>query len=88
LSDLRTRFPIKRLAIFGSFARDEATPDSDIDIMVEFDRPVGWEIVDLKEELEQLIGRRVDLATLNALKLKPLLWQSVREDLLDVEAEC
>lgn len=87
LPHLRKRFPIKRLALFGSFARDEATPDSDVDIMVEFDRRVGWEIVDLKEELQQLVGRRVDLATLNALRLKPLLWQSVQEDLLDVEAE-
>ncbi|MCX7924801.1 MAG: nucleotidyltransferase family protein, partial [Fimbriimonadales bacterium] len=85
---LRARYPIKRLALFGSFARNEATPESDIDVMVEFDRRIGWEIVDLKEELEHLLGRRVDLATLNALRRKPLLWQSVQEDLLDVEAEC
>lgn len=86
LPELRQRFPIKRMALFGSYARDEATQNSDIDLMVEFEQRVGWEIVDLKEELEQLLGRRVDLATLNALKRKPLLWESVREALLDVEA--
>lgn len=86
LPELRQRFPIKRMALFGSYARDEASHTSDVDLMVEFERRIGWEVVDLKEELEQLLGRRVDLATLNALKRKPLLWESVQEDLLDVEA--
>lgn len=85
LPELRRRFPIKRMALFGSLARGEANYASDIDLMVEFERRIGWEVVDLKEELEQLLGRRVDLATLNALRRKPLLWKSVQEDLLDVE---
>jgi predicted nucleotidyltransferase len=62
-------FGVKRLAIFGSVARDEAGPESDVDVLVEFDKPVGiFEFLDLKTRLEELLGRPVDLATENGLK--------------------
>jgi predicted nucleotidyltransferase len=57
-----------------------------VDILVELDRPVGWEIVDLHEYLEELLGVAVDLVTLGAVVRKPLLWDSIREDLTYVEA--
>ncbi len=60
---------IRRLAVFGSVARGEERPDSDVDILVEFNRSVGlFEFLDVKERLEALLGRTVDLATLDALK--------------------
>jgi len=52
-----------------------------VDILVEFDRPIGWEIVDLHDYLEDFLGIRVDLVTPGALKRKPSLWQSVKEEL-------
>ena len=61
--DLFHRYPIRRLGVFGSFARGDARPDSDIDIMVEFSEPVGFEIVDLAMELEALLGHKVDLVS-------------------------
>lgn len=63
-------FGVRRLAVFGSVARDEAGPESDVDLLVEFDdRPVGlFEFVDLKNRLEELLGRPVDLATKDGLK--------------------
>ena len=79
---LHTRFGVSRIAIFGSYARDEPTPLSDVDILVELEHPVGWEIVDLHRYLEELLGVKVDLATVGALRRKPLLWQSVQEDLI------
>ncbi len=82
--ELRERFHIRRLALFGSRARSEASEDSDVDILVEFDQPIGWEIVDIHRYLEELLGMQVDLVTPLALKRKPLLWQSVQEDLIDV----
>ncbi len=82
--ELRERFHIRRIALFGSWARGEPSEQSDIDILVEFDRPIGWEIVDVHRYLEELLGMRVDLTTPLALKRKPLLWQSVQEDLVDV----
>lgn len=60
---------VKSLAVFGSLARGEATPESDIDILVEFDRPVGlFEFIRLRLYLENLIGRRVDLVTPDAIR--------------------
>lgn len=60
---------VKSLAVFGSLARGEATPASDIDVLVEFDRPVGlFEFIRLKLYLEELTGRHVDLVTPDALR--------------------
>ncbi len=60
---------VQSLALFGSMARDEAGPESDVDLLVEYSRPVGlFEVVDLKEYLEKLLGRRVDLVLREDLK--------------------
>ncbi|WP_420455966.1 nucleotidyltransferase family protein [Rubrivirga sp.] len=64
---LARRYPIRSLAVFGSFARGEARPDSDVDVLVEFSGPIGWEIADLAEELDALLGRTVDLVPRGAL---------------------
>lgn len=62
-------FPIKSLSIFGSVARNEATADSDVDVLVEFSVPVGLiAFVRLKRCLESVLGTRVDLATPGALR--------------------
>jgi predicted nucleotidyltransferase len=65
---LIARFNIKKIGIFGSFVSDSATPDSDIDILVDFEKTPGWEFFDLMEFLENELGRKVDLVTPNALK--------------------
>jgi predicted nucleotidyltransferase len=63
------RFGVKSVAVFGSAARDELGPQSDIDILVEFKQPVGlFAFLDLKQYLENLLKRRVDLTTPGALK--------------------
>ncbi len=45
--DLRARFGVRRIAVFGSYARGDQTPVSDVDVVVDLERPMGWEIVDL-----------------------------------------
>ncbi len=73
------QFKVKSLAIFGSVARNEARPDSDIDLLVEFSTPVGiFEFIDLKEYLESILKVRVDLATEPALK-KQMKTQILKE---------
>jgi predicted nucleotidyltransferase len=60
---------ISRLAIFGSFARGEERAGSDVDILVDFNGPVSiFKFLDVKERLETLLGRPVDLVTRDALK--------------------
>jgi hypothetical protein len=60
---------VKSLAVFGSVARDEARPDSDVDVLVEFGRPVGlFDFVRVQIRLEEILGCRVDLATPDALR--------------------
>jgi predicted nucleotidyltransferase len=65
---LEAHFFVEKIGFFGSYARDEQSEDSDIDILVEFSRPVGFEFIELKEYLETVFGKRVDLVTENALK--------------------
>lgn len=60
---LADEYGVKRLGLFGSYARGEASDDSDIDIAVEFERPIGFRIVDFAEDLEKLFGRKVDVLT-------------------------
>ncbi|MEL6536091.1 MAG: nucleotidyltransferase family protein [Bacteroidota bacterium] len=80
--DLSDRYPIRSLGLFGSFAREEATPNSDIDILVDFSEPVGMEVVDLALELEDILQHRVDLITYNAAKQR--LLDFISEDLIHV----
>ena len=60
---------VKSLYLFGSIARGEASADSDVDLLVEFEQPVGlFAFLGLKRHLEELLSRRVDLATAAALR--------------------
>jgi len=72
------RLGVRRLALFGSVARDETEPESDVDLLVEFDdRPIGlFEFVDLQRYLESIMNVPVDLVTEEALK------RQLRENIL------
>ena len=66
---LHARFGVTRLALFGSVARDEAGQDSDVDLLVEFDRPIGlFRFLELQNHLEDLLHCGVDLGTPQSLK--------------------
>ncbi len=73
-NELRKRFAIKSLALFGSVARDESTAESDVDLLVEFDRPIGlFHLIGTEQYLQSLLGvRKVDLvlrrSVINELK--------------------
>ncbi len=82
--ELRERFHVKSLWIFGSRARDDYRPDSDLDILVEFHEPLGLEFVSLHDLLEEWLGVEVDLVSKNAVIKKPKLWAYIEEDLIDV----
>ena len=65
LAEFCQRNPIRKLSLFGSVLREDFRPDSDVDVLVEFEpgRTPGWRFFTLGEELEPLMGRRVDLNT-------------------------
>jgi predicted nucleotidyltransferase len=71
------RYGVARLWVFGSVARGEARTDSDIDLLYELlpDRRLGWELVDLIDELSRLLGRPVDLIARDAIH--PLIRDAV-----------
>ena len=80
---LAMRFGARHLSLFGSAARDELRPDSDIDLLVEFDGPASFDrYFNLKDHLEQLLGRPVDLVTDKGLK--PRARAHVQRDLIRV----
>lgn len=63
-----TALGVGRVYLYGSVARGEAGPDSDVDVLVELTRPMGWEFLDIRDALERWFGRRVDLGTPASLK--------------------
>jgi len=66
---LRERFKVKEIGIFGSFVRGEEKDTSDLDILVELERPVGLiKFVGLQNYLSDELGEKVDLVTISALK--------------------
>lgn len=77
---LKKEYKVKNIGVFGSYARKEAEKDSDIDILVEFSEDIGWEFIDLKDFLEEELGKEVDLVTEEALKSE--LKKSVLEDVI------
>ena len=81
-SQLLDKYPIKSIAIFGSYARNEQTDNSDIDIMVEFNDKIGIKFIDLADELEDYIGIKVDLVSKNGIKDK--YFQIIKPDLIYV----
>jgi predicted nucleotidyltransferase len=67
--ELARKFGVKELGVFGSYARGEATPESDLDLLVEFTEPPGlFRFLELERYLSELLGARVELVSRQALK--------------------
>ena len=73
LADLCRRRGIRKLELFGSIVRDDFGPESDVDVMVEFEpgRTPGLGFFDIAEELEEIFGRKVDLTTRRTVEQSP-----------------
>lgn len=75
---LQEEYKVNKIGYFGSLAKGSLDSDSDIDLLVEFSEPLGWEFFDLKELLEKKLNRQVDLVSKNALKKQ--LRQSILKE--------
>ena len=65
---LKKDYSVTEIGLFGSFSDDTYTDNSDIDILIELERPIGWRIFTLEIFLEKTFGRKIDLVTKGALK--------------------
>ena len=81
-NQLENRFKVRRMALFGSYARGDQKPESDVDILVDIDPSVGLEFVILAEQIEQLLGLPVELVSRRAIKPNKLKY--IEQDLIYV----
>jgi predicted nucleotidyltransferase len=79
--EIMQKYGVRIIGIFGSYARNEQKKTSDIHILVELERPIGLKFFELWDEIENLLGMKVDILTANAVKQKKMLWESIKEDL-------
>ena len=80
--ELFQKYPLQEIGIFGSYTKDEQTTGSDIDILVDYDKPMGIEFIDLANELESLLGTKVDLVSKQGIAGKYL--QHIQSNLMYV----
>lgn len=81
-SRLYADYPIQLMAIFGSYARKEQNEKSDLDIIVEFNDKIGIRFIDLADEIEKIIGIKVDLVSRKGIKEK--YFNTIQTDLIYV----
>ncbi|HAX49063.1 MAG TPA: nucleotidyltransferase domain-containing protein [Ignavibacteria bacterium] len=65
---LNERYHLRKIGLFGSYAVESQTESSDIDLIVDFDKPIGLDFVELGDYLENLLNKKVDLITFEGLK--------------------
>jgi len=83
MEEIRQRFSVKTLAIFGSIARDEAADNSDVDVLVVFEGKGSFDLfMDLKFYLEELLAAQVDLVTDRALR--PQIRRAIEQEMIHV----
>jgi predicted nucleotidyltransferase len=77
---LQEEYAVRSIGLFGSFADNTNTSDSDVDIMVEFEKPIGWRFFRLELFLEKALNRKIDLVTKDALKapIKPFILNQLQ----------
>lgn len=61
-------YAVKKIGLFGSYSDESNTIDSDIDLLVELEKPIGWKYFTLQLFLENVFNKKIDLVTKSALK--------------------
>jgi hypothetical protein len=68
--ELAKKFHVHTIGLFGSIVRDDFSPSSDVDIIVDFNQPIGIEFIDLAYYMEQRLNKKIDLVSRNGVKDK------------------
>ena len=79
---LQQKYPLDSIGIFGSYSRGDQTEYSDLDILIDYHGTMGYNFIELAEELERITGKKVDLVSKQALK--PHHWDYIRKQLIYV----
>lgn len=82
-TEFKQRFGIKRIGLFGSYARDEGREESDIDIVVELEKPDLFCLIGIKQAVEESLGNRVDIVRLRD-KMNNALKRRIERDVIYV----
>ena len=81
--ELRERYNVKSISIFGSYARGEQTEKSDLDVMVELDKTIGlFQLMDLQDYIKKLVGLKVDIVPKESLK--PIIKKDILKEAVSV----
>ncbi|MEZ0484266.1 nucleotidyltransferase family protein [Fibrella aquatica] len=80
--ELGSKYPIQSMGLFGSVVRDDFRPESDIDIIVEFNAPIGIGFIELADFLESRLGKPVDLVSKKGMK--PTYYKAIEAEIIYV----
>lgn len=80
--ELAQKFHVRTIGLFGSVVRGDFSPASDIDILVDFDQPIGIEFIDLADYMEQRLQKKVDLVSRKGVKEQ--YFKAIEEDIIYV----
>jgi predicted nucleotidyltransferase len=80
--ELIQKYPIDSIGLFGSVVRGDFNKDSDIDIIVDFNKPIGIEFISLADELERKLDRKVDLVS--KAGIKPKYFKEIEPEIIYV----
>lgn len=69
-------FSVKEVGLFGSYSDGSSTEESDIDLLIEFEKPIGWKFFTLELFLQNVFNKKIDLVTKSALK------EQIKDDIL------
>ena len=75
LPKLKSEFGVKRIGLFGSFSSGKQKQASDVDLLIEFEKPIGFKFMIMAEYLEKRLGRKVDILTpagVDSIRIKPI----------------
>jgi predicted nucleotidyltransferase len=75
------RYGLKRLALFGSDGREDQHENSDVDVWVEIEQPIGVKFVELVERIKDAVGLRTEFVS---RRIKPRYWEVIKEEMVDV----
>ena len=85
-SELSLKYGLKKIGLFGSYASGKANENSDIDLVVEFENPIGLEFIEFTEFLESLLGKKTDVITTAGIEgiRNPKIQQNIKKSIIYV----